>query len=261
MPNPAINFMRRSANLFAAALVLSATRPVFRADYYVIDGISGKVASFVDYNDATHLLVQVDSSRQVVVPAAHADYAGLLCATFTGVENYQSNRTALSWAFWHGASACFSACLYTPTSAVNGDFTLLVVTHPANSSAGTVLSAVNSATSSALTATVGNGAALVATPTGVVDTPAASATARCVSFEFAGGNSPAAYALRSKGASLASGNSTNNATTGAPTVALKLGVNSSETVRMKNRWRELFFAPSSGAAYDAYTQGTYGLAA
>ena len=85
-------------SLFSQVLALAAGRPVFTADYYAVDGVSGKVASFIDWNDPTHTLAQASSSLQVAIPAAHADYGGKLCANFTGAEYYDSTRPT-GWAF------------------------------------------------------------------------------------------------------------------------------------------------------------------
>lgn len=93
----------RRKSLFASVLALAATRPVFTADYYFVDGVTGKVASFIDWNDATHLLAQSTSANQVAIPAAHADFGGRLCATGTGVEFYDSNRAASAWALHDGS--------------------------------------------------------------------------------------------------------------------------------------------------------------
>ncbi len=77
---------------FETVKELAATRPVFTADYYVLDPLSGKVYAFVDHNDPTHWLVQADSNKQVAAPLPHADFGGRLCVTFTGAEYYVSNR-------------------------------------------------------------------------------------------------------------------------------------------------------------------------
>jgi hypothetical protein len=64
---------------------------VFTSDNYAVDGVSGKVASFADWSDPTHLLVQATSANQAAIPAVHADFAGP-CATFAGGIQYASNR-------------------------------------------------------------------------------------------------------------------------------------------------------------------------
>lgn len=106
----------RRTNLFHQILVLAATRPVFTADYYAVDGVTGKVASFIDWNDATHLLAQSSSLLQVALPAAHADYAGKLCATFTGAERYVSNRAGASWNYLSNGTSMSVHAVCTPTA-------------------------------------------------------------------------------------------------------------------------------------------------
>lgn len=86
-------------SLFEQVLALSAGRPVFTADKYTVDGISGRVRSWIDWNDPTHVLDQSIAAQQVPVPAAHADFAGALCATYTGGQAYQSNRAVAAWTF------------------------------------------------------------------------------------------------------------------------------------------------------------------
>lgn len=75
--------------------------PVFTADYYSVDGGTGKVASFIDWNDPSHLLAQSSGALQVAIPAAHADFINKLCANFTGAEYYDSNRPQRDWATLH----------------------------------------------------------------------------------------------------------------------------------------------------------------
>lgn len=106
-----------TSSLFASVLALTAGRPVFTADYYAVDGVTGKVASFIDWNDPTHTLAQATSANQVALPAAHADFAGQLCATFDGGTSariYQSNRPAAYWSllcngpFWAYSTLTFT---------------------------------------------------------------------------------------------------------------------------------------------------------
>jgi hypothetical protein len=89
---------------------------VFTADYYAIDGVSGKVASFIDWSDPTHTLAQATSANQVALPAAHADYPGRLCATFTGVERYASNRAGATWNYLSNGMSMSVHAVCTPTA-------------------------------------------------------------------------------------------------------------------------------------------------
>lgn len=92
---------RRQSNalggLASQVRALSRGLPQFFASRYTVDGVSGKTASFIDANDPTHSLLQSVALGQVAIPAAHADFAGKLCATTTGVETYQSNRSTAFW--------------------------------------------------------------------------------------------------------------------------------------------------------------------
>lgn len=103
--------------LFDRVLALTAGRPLFTADYYAIDGVSGKVSGFIDWNDASHVLAQSTSANQVALPAAHADFSGKLCATFSA-HGYQSNRAASTWVFANDGISCERVEVLTPTSAV-----------------------------------------------------------------------------------------------------------------------------------------------
>lgn len=101
---------------FNYLLALAQGRPVFTADYYAVDGVSGKVASFIDWNDFSHLLVQATSGNQVAIPAVHADFAGKLCADFTGAQRYVSNRPTASWLYLSDGSSMSVLTVCTPTA-------------------------------------------------------------------------------------------------------------------------------------------------
>lgn len=96
-----------------AVLVLAAGRPVFTADFYVVDGVSGKVRSWVDQSDPSHVLDQANTARQVPLPAAHADFGGALCATFNDNGLYLSNRPASAWRFCHDGTGVSWYCTLT----------------------------------------------------------------------------------------------------------------------------------------------------
>lgn len=83
------------------------------ASNVAVDGTSGKVRSFVDYVDATHVVTQTNATYQVALPSADADIAQALSASFTN-HFYQSNRAAS--AFVSLAQAATILALFTPTS-------------------------------------------------------------------------------------------------------------------------------------------------
>lgn len=79
-----------------------------RSDWYfdgtrvTVDGVSGKVRSFIDAMDSTHLLQQLTTSKQVALAAAHASFANALVTTWVAasVNGYESNRPAAAWSHW-----------------------------------------------------------------------------------------------------------------------------------------------------------------
>ncbi len=107
--------LRTTADLFAEVLTLSAGRPVFTADNYI--EVAGKVVGFVDWNDPTHVLMQASSAAQVAVPLPHADFAGALCASFTGAQSYVSNRPTSQWVTEHDGVSSEVFFALSPTAA------------------------------------------------------------------------------------------------------------------------------------------------
>lgn len=77
---------------------------VFEADYYSADGGTGKVASFIDRNDAAHALAQAAGSEQVAIPTTEALVNGALVGSFLGGQSYVSNRAASTFAYLHDGS-------------------------------------------------------------------------------------------------------------------------------------------------------------
>lgn len=65
------------------------------ASFVAVDGGSGKLQSWVDYVDNTHLLTQATSGKQAPLPSAAANLGTALAADFTGTgpqTEYVSNR-------------------------------------------------------------------------------------------------------------------------------------------------------------------------
>lgn len=89
----------------------------FDADNYTVDGVSGKVASFVDYRDPTHVISQPNAAEQVAVPSTDASLNAKTSALFTSAERYLSNRAAAAWAFLHDGTGHDAFYVYVPTTA------------------------------------------------------------------------------------------------------------------------------------------------
>jgi hypothetical protein len=95
---------------------------------------SGKVVSFTDYIDSTHVFSQATTAKQALVPAADAALSNALSVDFPGTSTcvYYSNRPASLWANYD----CFSG----------HEFELVAVGVPTNvSTAGFWMSSRNSA--------------------------------------------------------------------------------------------------------------------
>jgi len=109
MPAPAAARVGRP-HVFRATFFANAgagTQDVWiDSSYYAVDGVSGKVQSFVDYIDSAHLLTQATSARQIAVPTADATMAGALTGTFlpAGPTYYVSTRAPGLWKFCHDAN-------------------------------------------------------------------------------------------------------------------------------------------------------------
>lgn len=221
---------------------MAAGRPVFTADYYAVDGASGKVSAFVDWNDPTHTLAQATSANQVAIPAAHADFAGKLCANFTGSERYQSNKDV--WKPMHDGTGSTCCCVFTATS-VSGFGTWCATTTVGGgpTQLGFVLG--RSATDGRWQ--VGNGTSTVfqTSPADgyVVDIP----TYRDVSYSETAGTK---RTYRVKGTITSSGGTSAAPSSSNPVGRLMLAASTAGTSAAAMRWRSLVFLPfqDTGAA-------------
>jgi FAD/FMN-containing dehydrogenase len=232
-----------SQTLFQRVLALSAGRPIFTANYYAVDGVSGKVSAFVDWNDPTHVLAQTTSANQVAIPAAHADFSNQLCGTFTA-HAYQSNRAVAQWIFAHDGVSCERVEVLTPTSAV----------------------AVPQVVSTTVWAAVAAGAQLYYTGGGAwnhsiytsaagisaINSPFGAATVnvpRYLSARHKAADTPD-WELRQNGALVASGAYSVAPTATDPEVPFTLGCNNFATVSnpAPMRWRAAAFFPALDAA-------------
>lgn len=85
------------------------------ADTCSIDGVTGKVASFVDRVPSgtgiratapSHALVQTTGANQVALPAHNASMGGRLTCTFAGSEYYVSSAAASAWKYLNDGTGC-----------------------------------------------------------------------------------------------------------------------------------------------------------
>ncbi len=88
----------------------------FDAGSVTIDGVSGKVASWVDRMDPSHLLSQGVSGNQCAAPVADVSFGGALTCTFTNGA-YVSNRAAAQWSFLHSGTGAEWTIVFKRTGA------------------------------------------------------------------------------------------------------------------------------------------------
>jgi len=259
MPSPAINFMRGGTDLFSVLLALSATRSVFTADLYVIDGGTGRMRAAADHNDGAHWLEQSDTTKQCALPAPHADYDGQLCATFdhTVPNWYTSNRAASAWPYIHsGLGHRVSFCM-TPTVLLAG--VVYWGTYTGGAQTGAWQSSQADTTSARWLVFNESGG-------GAIDASIAAAytlnVARYYQIRFTDNASPE-YQVYVNGTAGASGSSLTHSSK-APQSPLVLGRRANTTAPVSMRFRDWISGPDTTEFADAiaaYQLATNGLAA
>jgi len=226
----------------------------FDASNYNVDGVSGKVGSFIDQLDGTHTLAQATSAQQVAVPAAHADYAGALAATFAGSQRYQSNRAAASWTYLHSGLGLELWSVYTITSTTA---CALMATGGLAGLAGgsqTGLSHSCSAASNAILLRVANGSANC-----INSGPASGAVTNIPLYtevQMLVSGTPD-YNVRMRDTSLATGDATAALSSGAPTNTFMLGADGAGGFGFLGRWRMTAMAPVTFTAAQRTLMQTY----
>jgi hypothetical protein len=243
-------------SLFAQVLALAAGRPVFTADNYTVDGVTGEVANWIDHSDPTHLLEQSIDLRQVLVPAPHADFGGAACASFDAVHPglYVSNRPASAFRFCHDGTGVSWYCTLTALEAtwtasrfvwgtINGGGTNFALLLGGNAASG-------------FRYEISNGA-VIYNPTA-----AAGTTPNYVSGHYALTETPdVLYQLRT--ATVNNSNVTGVPSAGDPSSTLLLGANPGFGNLGRFRWRNLMFFPlltaPQRAVVEAYIAADTGL--
>lgn len=257
--------MRAPQSLFAAVLALSAGRPIFTADYYAVDGVTGKVASFVDWNDPTHVLAQSTDARQVDVSAPHVDFAGNLCATFVAADDagngnfYASNRAVAAWKFLHDGSGARLVHTMSPGTLASCHY---FGTYTGGAVPGAFLSSLGGTFNQARFVLANDAGAFAVDATHAAGSLALD-TPRYYQLRYTEGASPE-YQSYDNATQATTGSSAAAPGTGSPTQPLHLGHRANGTAPCNMRWREWFSGPDTpafAAAIQAYELGTNGLAA
>lgn len=237
-----------------AVLVLAAGRPIFTADFFVIDGVSGEVRSWVDQSDPTHVLDQALSARQIPLPAAHADFGEALCGTFNDSGLYVSNRAASQFIYCHDGTGVSSYTTFAPTEA---PFTASRFIWGTIGAGGPFALLLGGNGTSAVRMEISNGA--------VIYNPGAAVTdevATYLSYHFATSQSPDVL-YQKQGATVDNSDVTGAPSGSDPTGTLILGANAGFGNLGRFRWRNLMFFPlldgAGRAIVESYIQTDTGI--
>lgn len=250
----------RPMALFSRYIALARGRYRFTADNVVEDpSHAGFVLRIIDHNNPARWLEQTDPTKQVAMPAAHADFGGRKCLTFTGSQAYQSNEANTAWAFTADGISCQSVRVFTPLAGA-GTRVSDVTTAAANQRGQQVYWASGGDVTAALYKT---GAAVVA-PTAVGAVGQDVATYVSLRFSSSSANQ---YEFRRKSALIASGAYVSAPeSSGSSGVPLTIGSVTFPgiTAGATERLRELAFFPALSAAQwlvvTQFMQTFYGLA-
>jgi hypothetical protein len=238
--------MYRAANSYprppiANIRAMSSTRGVFTGDLYVIDGGSGKTRALVDHNDLAHWLDQPDTTKQCVLPASHADYAGKMCLDLTGNEWLVANSAAASWAGMHNGTGMSMHGVITP---INTSTTkIFAATSPAGLTGFAFHTLISG--SMVLTLRAGNASASIA---GAGFAGLTSAVPVQFSYQYKEGGSPE-HVTKVTGQSEAPGSSAGDPDLSSPPSTLVVGARTSDFgLRYVGRIRAFVFGPVYSAA-------------
>jgi hypothetical protein len=242
---------------FSAVKKVFAGGSIFTTDYYALDGVTGKVAAFIDFLDPTHTVAQGTSANQVPAPLADAGLNGQRSATWSATQFYTSTRAASSWRYTHDGTGCTVFSVFVPTSLAS---TSALVSTKSGAATGFVFYV---STSPSYSLNVFNTTNTVISPAGgtpVVGTPA------ILSFTYSETDSPSKYFLRRGNTQLAAGNSSFTPASGDPTSTLILGATPGGGSPGRYRWACTFMVPrvitaAERATVHTYIQNKYGVAA
>lgn len=248
MPRRFIRSRRLSGSsvpLLSKVRTILAGGAFFTAENYTVDGVSGKVASFVDWLDPTHTLAQSTSGDQVVVPTANSVLGNQLTAAFTGTQYYASSRAASAWKYLHDGTGFDMIAVFDPRGTLLANTPYIVAsthTYSTNVNGNSLLwRTANPTPGIGMRCKNGTGAVIDAQS----NTLAVSFTAigTYLEWSYLEGGSPE-YTLREKSNLETSGNSAAAPDSGNPQGTLTLASDSSaEGSNAIMNWAALLVAP------------------
>lgn len=189
------------------------------------------LSTVVDRMDAAHSLSV--GAGTLAAPAAHADYGGKACLSFTGTQHIVSNRAASAWNFLHNGTGVTLIHVLTPTSAgtclISATRTNTAVGHHAYwSSARTFWSITDAATTQIVNLNV--------------DAQFVSGTPTVYCGTWQDGVSPEAT-LRTKSVTVQTGSSSGPPTPNNADGTLTIGAQVSGITKASMRWRATYILP------------------
>lgn len=108
------------------AALFRANDSWFDADLVAVDGSTGKLQSWIDYNDNTHLLTQGAVGNQCVLPSADASLGGAKSAAFVqaSANYYDGNRAISAYDYLSDGSGATTYLVLVPGAFVAADYTM-----------------------------------------------------------------------------------------------------------------------------------------
>lgn len=253
----------RRASEFSYLLCLAQGRPVFTADYYAVDGGTGKVSGFIDWNDPSHVLQQFTPGNQVALPVARVALNNALAFDFANNQEYVSNRSASYFKFLHDGTGHFTLSVFEPRATSNSGTLWATYTHNAE--------ALHHGSELLYTPTINallfKASRASATPTFSVNpaSPAAYGIGTSIRTEYSETTAPK-YLIARNASVLASSSTTNVPSNSNPTFTLTIGRRPGVGDSQLNGYFALLMLTGTQstaglAAISAYTTQKYGVAA
>lgn len=210
----------------------SATRDSwFDASRYADD--TTVVTDWLDYVDAAHVATQGTGALRVPIPAAHADFAGAVCGTFTA-HNYVSTRAAGDWTPWHSGSGCEQIHVFTPTAVVAATTYVVAGTH-ATGAITTVGHRVGWFTSVQTNYVIGNG-----TINNTIGTAGVAVNVNVATY-YDWSLTGTTMVVRRKSTQQATPTVSGSLSSSAPTNSMTIGASGGGTGPASMRWRASYF--------------------
>ena len=219
----------------------------FGAEWYTVDGVSGKVASWTERSlhpsgilsiDASHKMEQATSAQQCAIPTADSLFNGRVSAAFAD-QRYTSHASASAWRCLHDGTGCAVYNVLSYSNLTGAKYVL------ATTSGGTAVGFNTGTSGAALAAAVLNVGAVIGAPSGGTLT---TSTAYYTRYRYEENVSPE-IDIFAKTTSMNTIPSTSGApSTGDPTATLMLGNRQAVNAPFVGNWLETIVIKGSYSA-------------